>query len=92
MYPGTQYLEIMRTSKKLASALLKAFEPRLSVSADDIRALKEKTVQIVVPSMTKVRSFEGEGQHCLGSPNCTQLQTKGIPCHSSVQEYAFHTV
>ena len=70
MYPGTQYLEIMRTSKKLASALLKALEPRLSVSADDIRALKEKTVQIVVPSMTKVRSFGGEGQHCSGSPYC----------------------
>ena len=60
----------MLSPKRLASSLLKAFEQKTSVSADDIRALKEKSDCIVAPSIIKTQSYGGEGQQHLGSQNC----------------------
>ena len=60
----------MLSPKRLASSLLKAFEQKTSVSADDIRTLKQKSDFIVAPSIIKTRSFGGEGQQQLGSQNC----------------------
>ena len=59
----------MLSPKRLASSLLKAFEQKTSVSADDIRTLKQKSDCIVAPSIIKTQSFGGEGQQHLGSQN-----------------------
>ena len=61
---------IMLSPKRLASSLLKAFEQKTSVSADDIRTLKQKSDCIIAPSIIKTQSFGGEGQHRLGSQDC----------------------
>ena len=60
----------MLSPKRLASSLLKAFEQKTSVSADDIRTLKEKSDCIVAPSIIKTQSCGGEGQQHLGSQHC----------------------